>query len=47
MGIVAGTQRSSGSTNFMRLHVVGAVDNGPPDRRRVPRLRPLPERKRH
>ncbi|MBZ5648088.1 MAG: pyruvate kinase [Acidobacteriia bacterium] len=47
MGIVAGTQRSSGSTNFMRLHVVGAADTGPPDRRRVPRLRPLPERKKH
>jgi pyruvate kinase len=24
MGIVAGTQKASGSTNFMRLHVVGA-----------------------
>ena len=45
MGIVAGTQRSSGSTNFMRLHVVGAVETGPPDRRRIPRLRPLRERK--
>ncbi len=26
MGVVAGTQRFSGSTNFMRLHVVGASD---------------------
>jgi hypothetical protein len=26
MGVVAGTQRFSGSTNFMRLHVIGASD---------------------
>src|SRR5438045_9625490 len=26
MGVVAGTQRFSGSTNFMRLHVVGGSD---------------------
>src|SRR5579859_1557626 len=26
LGVVAGTQRSSGSTNFMRLHVVGASE---------------------
>ncbi|HVP44872.1 MAG TPA: pyruvate kinase [Terriglobales bacterium] len=37
MGIVAGTQRSSGSTNFMRLHVVGASEAAGPGRRRVPR----------
>ncbi len=44
MGIVAGTQRSSGSTNFMRLHVVGATETAAPERRRVPRLRPAQER---
>ncbi len=43
MGIVAGTQRSSGSTNFMRLHMVGAQDGN--DRRRVPRLRPTHDRR--
>ena len=26
LGVVAGTQMSSGSTNFMRLHVVDALD---------------------
>ena len=45
MGIVAGTQRSSGSTNFMRLHVVGASDTKAGERRRVPRLRPTQERR--
>jgi pyruvate kinase len=49
MGIVAGTQQSSGSTNFMRLHVVGATDvgtdGGKKERRRVPRLRPAGARK--
>src|SRR3954469_20376802 len=46
MGIVAGTQQSSGSTNFMRLHVVGSQDGatGPggkgKERRKVQRLRP-------
>jgi pyruvate kinase len=43
MGIVAGTQQSSGSTNFMRLHVVGAAEEiraGKKERRRTPRLRP-------
>ena len=44
MGIVAGTQRTTGSTNFMRLHVVGTNESAP-DRRRVPRLRPIPERR--
>ena len=39
MGIVAGTQQSSGSTNFMRLHVVGAAD-GKKERRRIPRIKP-------
>jgi pyruvate kinase len=50
MGIVAGTQQSSGSTNFMRLHVVGAPNDGSGpaarERRRTPRLRPVPARKR-
>ena len=45
MGIVAGTQRSSGSTNFMRLHVVGAIETTAAERRRVPRLRPTQERR--
>ena len=41
IGIVAGTRSSSGSTNFMRLHVVGASDQPErPERRRVPRTRP-------
>src|SRR3954452_70190 len=44
MGIVAGTQQASGSTNFMRLHVVGSADGatapGKKERRRTPRLRP-------
>ena len=43
MGIVAGTQRSSGSTNFMRLHTVGAAEKAVADRRRAPRLRPARE----
>ncbi|MDP9266733.1 MAG: pyruvate kinase [Acidobacteriota bacterium] len=52
MGIVAGTQRSSGSTNFMRLHVVGSADGATrpggkeKERRRAPRLRPTGARKR-
>jgi hypothetical protein len=52
MGIVAGTQRSSGSTNFMRLHVVGSADGATrpggkgKERRKVPRLRPNGARKR-
>jgi pyruvate kinase len=41
IGIVAGTRTSSGSTNFLRLHVVGSmdfeVDGTPGDRRRAPR----------
>ncbi len=37
IGVVAGTQMSSGSTNFMRLHVIGAKHNSVRDRRRVPR----------
>lgn len=45
MGIVAGTQKSSGSTNFMRLHVVGVLDE-PRERRKTPRLKPTNDRRR-
>jgi pyruvate kinase len=44
IAIVAGTRTASGSTNFMRLHVVGAGEVhelGRPERRRVERLRPV------
>src|SRR3954465_12973833 len=54
VGIVAGTQKATGSTNFLRLHVVGA-DDGPGithaqlakrrERRKAPRQKPLPERR--
>jgi hypothetical protein len=40
IGIVAGTRTASGSTNFLRLHVVGSMDyalDGAGDRRRTPR----------
>ena len=43
IAIVAGTRTASGSTNFMRLHVVGTGEVhelGHPERRRVERLRP-------
>jgi len=55
IGVVAGTQIASGSTNFMRLHVIGAQDqeaggarlsSGRGERRRVPRVKPLPDRRR-
>jgi pyruvate kinase len=50
IGVVAGTQMASGSTNFMRLHVVGSRDGEPGaaenERRRVPRIKPSPERRR-
>jgi pyruvate kinase len=65
MGVVAGTQMASGSTNFMRLHVVGSRPQelgaagrgeapskpgvgllGRNERRRVRRIKPLPERRR-
>ena len=45
MGIVAGTQKASGSTNFMRLHVVGVIEE-PRDRRKTPRAKPANERRR-
>jgi pyruvate kinase len=40
ISIVAGTRTASGSTNFLRLHVVGSMDfalDGTGDRRRAPR----------
>jgi pyruvate kinase len=40
ISIVAGTRTASGSTNFLRLHVVGSMDfslDGTGDRRRTPR----------
>jgi pyruvate kinase len=40
MAVVAGTRSSSGSTNFMRLHVVGTAGEHPGERRKTPRLRP-------
>ncbi len=47
MAIVAGTRSSSGSTNFMRLHVIGGAD-GPQlpasGQRKAPRSRLIPER---
>jgi len=50
MGVVAGTQTTSGSTNFMRLHVVGASAGSSSrrskERRRAPRQRPLDEPRR-
>jgi pyruvate kinase len=50
IGVVAGTQMASGSTNFMRLHVVGSREtdagNRTPQRRRVPRIKPSPQRRR-
>ena len=45
MGIVAGTQKASGSTNFMRLHIVGVAEEAR-ERRRAPRYRPTNERRR-
>jgi pyruvate kinase len=47
IAIVAGTRTTSGSTNFMRLHVIGTLDTQPSDeRRRTPRIRPAGTRKR-
>ncbi|MFL6301793.1 MAG: pyruvate kinase [Terriglobales bacterium] len=54
VGIVAGTQKATGSTNFLRLHVVGADDGAGithaqlakrRERRKAPRHKPLPERR--
>jgi pyruvate kinase len=44
MGVVAGTQQTSGSTNFMRLYVVNAHEVQRSERRRRPRTGLLPER---
>jgi pyruvate kinase len=45
IAIVAGTRTASGSTNFLRLHVVGAGETHElghvPERRKMPRLRPV------
>lgn len=53
IGIVAGTQKYSGSTNFMRLHIVGATDAEEflrprplKERRGAKRYRPTAERRR-
>jgi hypothetical protein len=45
MGVVAGTQKSSGSTNFMRMHEVGVIEE-PRDRRKTQRARPTNDRRR-
>jgi pyruvate kinase len=47
IGVVAGTRRTSGSTNFMRLHAIGGDTSGGnrPERRRAPRIKPLSERR--
>lgn len=48
IAIVAGTRTTSGSTNFMRLHVVGTGEGqelGHVERRRIARLQPLSEGK--
>jgi len=41
IAVVAGTRSSSGSTNFLRLHVVGTAGEHPSgERRKTPRLKP-------
>ncbi len=45
VGVIAGTRHTSGSTNFMRLHVVAPLTEGA-ERRRQPRFRPAAERRR-
>jgi pyruvate kinase len=54
VGIVAGTQKATGSTNFLRLHVVGADDGAGithaqlakrRERRKTPRHKPPMERR--
>jgi pyruvate kinase len=45
IAVVAGTRSSSGSTNFLRLHVVGTGEHPPPrgdERRKTPRMKPAP-----
>jgi pyruvate kinase len=44
IAVVAGTRSSSGSTNFMRMHVVGTRDQSVPvreERRKMARLKPV------
>jgi len=44
IAVVAGTRSSSGSTNFLRLHVVGTGEHHAPvreERRKVPRMKPV------
>jgi pyruvate kinase len=44
IAVVAGTRSSSGSTNFLRLHVVGAGEHHAPasnERRKAPRIKPV------
>ena len=48
IGIVAGTRTASGSTNFLRLHVIGSQDLDTPfasERRKTPTPRHTPERR--
>jgi pyruvate kinase len=50
IAVVAGTRSSSGSTNFMRLHVVGTGEHhhGREERRKTPRTKPVAvERRKH
>jgi len=44
IAVVAGTRSSSGSTNFLRLHVVGTGDHtseSRDERRKAPRMKPV------
>jgi len=42
IAVVAGTRTSSGSTNFLRLHVVGTGEHhGREERRKAPRMKPV------
>ncbi len=44
IAVVAGTRSSSGSTNFMRLHVVGTGEHPVQvreERRKAPRMKPV------
>jgi len=46
IAVVAGTSQSSGSTNFLRLHRIGAESaHRQPERRRLPRPKPSDRRK--
>jgi hypothetical protein len=44
IAVVAGTRSSSGSTNFLRLHVIGTGAHPMPareERRKAPRMKPV------